>query len=422
MKMLLVGVGGVGESIIRILKERDPKGEWLSKAVLADWDLEKAQKAAEGLGNAARFIPERVDARDKSALVALIKKHGLDYVMDAAAPFVTNTIFDAAFEADCDYMNMGTWSVPLEEGLGYKEFMSDYNWSRHEEWKKKGRLAVLGLGIDPGVVDVYARFAEKHLFDQIDEIHVKDGNNLQIPGMDIAFGFNVWTVLDEVMNPNVEYREGKFIFEPPFAGRETYDFPEGVGIQSLVKVEHEETVFMPRYIKGLKRCTFKIVLDDALINALTVIDKMNLRSLDKVSIGGTEIVPRDVVAAVAPQPTDIGWQMTGKMCVGIDVTGKKDGKTRNIFMYQTLDNQDAMKRYGLQAVVVQTGFGAAIGLELIGRGIWKGVTGVHAPEAFEPEPYLKLMEEYNFPYGISEKDSEYKREMDKKILDGILKK
>ena len=133
-------------------------------------------------------------------------------------------------------------------------------------------------------------------------------------------------------------------------------------------------------------------------------------------------MPRDVVAAVAPQPTDIGWQMTGKMCVGIDVTGKKDGKTRNIFMYQTLDNQDAMKRYGLQAVVVQTGFGAAIGLELIGRGIWKGVTGVHAPEAFEPEPYLKLMEEYNFPYGISEKDSEYKREMDKKILDGILKK
>lgn len=411
----------MGESIVKILKERDPKGSWLKKVILADWDLEKAEKAAERLGDPDRFSAARVDARKKEEIVSLARSGGADFIMDAAAPFVTNTIFDAALDADCDYMNMGTWSVPLEEGLGYRELMADYNWSRHEDWKKRGRIAVIGLGIDPGVVDVFARFAEKHLFDQIEEIHVKDGNNLQIEGMDIAFGFNVWTVLDEVLNPNVEWREGKFIFEGPFAGEEVYQFPEGVGLQRLVKVEHEETVFMPRYIKGLKNCTFKIVLDDQLKNALQVLEKLNLRSLDKVKVGDTEVIPRDLVAAVAPQPTELGWQMKGKMCVGIDVLGKKEGKTRNLFLYQVLDNEEAMTRYGLQAVVVQTGFGAAIGLELLGRGIWKGVTGVHAPEAFEPEPYLNLMEEYRFPYGISEKDSEYKRDLDKKLIQGILK-
>lgn len=434
MKMLLVGTGGVGESILKILKDRDPEKKWLSKVVCADYNLDRAKDVAKRLGDEKFYIPERLDAMDKQAIIKVIKKHNCDFVMDAAAPFVSNNIFDAAYEAGANYGNMGTWSVPKVDpeecyGIGkqcYKEFMGDYNFDRSDQWQKKDQLAVIGLGIDPGVVDVFAKFSAEHLFDELQEIHVKDGGNLEIPSAgedDVAFGFNVWTVLDECLNPNVEWDKDKgFIVDPPFSGEEIFEMPSGVGLNKLVKIEHEETVFMPRYLQkyGLKKCTFKIALDENLINALKVIDSLGLRNVEKINVGGVEVSPRDVVAAAAPQPTDIGDEMIGKMCVGIHCIGIKDGKRREIFMYQPLDNQESMKRWGMQAVVAQTGFGAAIAIELLGKGIWNG-NGVHSPEAFDSIPYLKIMDEAGFEYGIVEMDSEYKNALDKVEFEKIFK-
>jgi len=432
MKMLLVGAGAVGESILRILKARDPEGEWLEKAVAADFYLERAEEVVGHLGGDPRFIPEQLDGRDKAAIVALIKKHDCDFVMDAAAPFICNNIFDAAFEAGVNYANMGTWSEPLDDpkyGFGlensFSEVMASHNFDRHDDWKAKGKMACICMGIDPGVVNVFAKFAAEYLFDELTEIHVKDGGNLEDPEADpdaIAFGFNVWTVLDECMNPNVEWdkERGGFFTEGPFAGQETFEMPAGVGRNTLVKVEHEETVTMPRYLQGygLKKCSFKIALDDNLINALKVISALGLRGLEPVDVNGVPVIPRDVVAAAAPQPKDMGETMIGKMCVGVHCIGKKDGMDREVFIYQPFDNQESLKKWEMQSVVAQTGFGAAIGIELIAKGIWKD-EGVFSPEYFDPIPYLKIMDETGYEYGIVEMDSEFKTAADKKAMDKI---
>jgi saccharopine dehydrogenase-like NADP-dependent oxidoreductase len=428
MRMLLVGAGAVGESILRILKARDPEESWLKSIIVADYDIDRAREVVKNLGGGKRYVPEHVDAHRIEDIVALIKKHDCDFVFDAAAPFVCNNIFDAAFKAGTNYANMGTWSVPFDPpqyGLGlencYKEPMTKYNFDRHEAWEKKGIMACVCLGIDPGVVDVFAKFAAEYLFDELKEIHVKDGGNLTIPGSgedDITFGFNVWTVLDECVNPNVEWsKEYGFIVDRPFAGEETFEFPAGVGQNTLVKIEHEETVLMPRFLQkyGVERVTYKIALDDNLVQALKVINALGLRSLQPVEINGQTIIPRDVVAACAPQPKDLGDEMIGKMCVGIHCKGSKDGRTREVFMYQPFDNQLSMKMWGMQAVVAQTGFGAAVGIELIGKGIWKDA-GVFSPEYFDPIPYLEIMDESGFEYGIVEMDSEYKTITDKKIM------
>ena len=414
MRMLLVGAGAVGESILRILKERDKNSDWLDFVVVSDYDLDRAKEVCDNLGDYDRFKPEFVNAKSKESMKELVKKYNLDFVMDATAPFLSNYIFDAAFEAGVNYGNMGTWSVPMENpafGLGiensYTEPMTKYNFDRHEKWAENGQLACICMGIDPGVVNVFAKYAATELFDEIKEIHVKDGGNLQIPSADkddITFGFNVWTVLDECMNPNVEWdkNNGGFIVEDAFAGEEKFDMPE-VGENTLVKIEHEETVTMPRYLEqyGLERVTYKISLDENLMNALKVIDKLGLRDTKPVEVGGVKVCPRDVVAACAPQPKDIGNEMTGEMCVGIHCKGIKDGKEKEIMMYQTFDNQESMKEWGMQAVVAQTGFGAAIAIELIGRGIWTG-EGVYSPEYFDPMPYLNIMDEAGFDYKIKE--------------------
>lgn len=414
MRMLLVGAGAVGESILRILKERDKNCEWLEFVVVSDYDLERAKEVCTNLNDNKRFIPEFVNAKSKEDMKNLIKKYKLDFVMDATAPFLSNYIFDAAFEAGANYGNMGTWSVPMDNpkfGLGiensYTEPMTKYNFDRHEKWAEKGQLACICMGIDPGVVNVFAKYVAVNLFDEIKEIHVKDGGNLQIPSAskdDITFGFNVWTVLDECMNPNVEWdkNNGGFIVEDAFAGEEKFEMPE-VGENILVKIEHEETVTMPRYLEkyGLERVTYKISLDENLMNALKVIDKLGLRATKPVEVGGVKVCPRDVVAACAPQPKDIGNEMIGKVCVGIHCKGIKDSKEKEIMMYQIFDNQESMEKWGMQAVVAQTGFGAAIAIELIARGIWIG-EGVYSPEYFDPMPYLEIMDEAGFEYKIKE--------------------
>ena len=369
MRMMLVGAGAVGESIVKVMQWRDPKGEWLEYVLVCDYDKARAQEVVDKLHGDSRFEAERVNATDREDMKALIRAHKIDFVMDAAPPFASNMIFDAAFDAGVNYGSMG---------------------------------------IDPGVVNVFAKYAATHLFDEMTEAHVKDGGNLTVPGADpddIMFGFNVWTVLDEVMNPNVEYDEekGGFLVEKAFAGQEVFDMPDGVGANTLVKVEHEEVVTMARFLKqyGLKKATFKISLDENLITALKVLDKLGLRSIHPVQVGNVSIIPRDVVAACAPQPKDIGNEMVGKMLVGVHCIGKKDGQDKEYFLYQPFDNQESMKRWDNQAVTAQTGFGAALALELIGKGIWKEA-GVYSPEYFDPEPYIQLMDESGYEYKIME--------------------
>lgn len=413
MRMMLVGAGAVGESILKIIQNRNNHREWLEFVLVADYNLERAKEVINNLKEQSNLVAVKVDARNKENMINLIKKYNIDFVMDGAAPFVSNNIFDAAYEGGANYGSMGTWSVPMENpkfGLGiensYTEPMTKYNFDRHEDWAKKDQMACICMGIDPGVVNVFAKYAAEYEFDELHEVHVKDGGNLEIPSAnenDITFGFNVWTVLDEVMNPNVEYNieKGGFIVEDAFSGEEKFSMPEGVGENTLIKVEHEEVVTMQRYLGkyGLKKATFKIALDSSLINALKVIDSLGLRSIQPIDVGGVKVVPRDVVAAVAPQPKDIGNEMIGMMLVGVHCIGIKDGKRKEIFMYQPFENQESMKKWGMQAVVAQTGFGAALSIELIARGLWNG-KGVFSPEYFDPMPYLELMKETGFRYEI----------------------
>jgi len=433
MRLLLAGCGGVGESIAKILYERDPKGQWLEKVVLGDYDRERAQRIANELGN-VRFVPERIDASDQKNIMEVIQKHDCDYVMDAAPPYMTDGIFDAAFEAGAGYFNMGTWSEPKPApdcyGIGkdcFHIFMADHNFAAHDKWESKGLLAIIGLGVEPGVVDVFARFAAEYLFDELHTIDVKDGSNMADPcssGDDVVFPFNVWTVLDECMNPNVTwYKDKGYVCDRPLAGEEVFEFPDGIGPVKLYQIEHEETCFMPRYLEkyGLKRVSYKIGLEDTLVGALRAVDALGLRSLEPVKIEGVSIVPRDLVAKLAPQPSAIADKFFGKTCGGILCEGIKDGKHRKLFLYQTTDQQESMKRFGTSAIVSQTGFGAAIGIELAAKGVWSG-KGVFTPECFDPRPYLKIMEEADFPFGILEYPSEYKNSRDKEEILKLLQR
>lgn len=398
MKVLLVGVGGVGEAIAAIAKPR----KWLEMMVLADYNVKRAKEVQKKLGDAARFPVEFIDAGKQENIEALAKKYNVDLIMNSVDPIFNKQIFDAAFNVGAKYMDM---AMTLSEPHPTDPFnqpgvkLGDYQFEKAKEWEKKGLLALVGIGVEPGMADVFARYAADHLFDEIDEIGIRDGSNITIEGYEFAPNFSIWTTIEECLNPPVIWQDGEWRTTAPFSEPEVFDFPE-IGPVEVVNVEHEEVLLIPRWIKT-KRATFKYGLGEQFIGVLKTLHMLGLDNKEKINVKGVQVAPRDVVAACLPDPAHLGDKMKGKTCAGTYVTGIKDGKKRAVYLYQVADNEECMKVWGCQAVVAQTAFSPVIAMELLATGKWNGV-GVLGPEAFEPLVFMEKMAEYGFPYGIKE--------------------
>lgn len=405
MKVLLVGVGGVGEAIAALAKPQP----WLEQMVLCDYNKARAEEVQKKLGgDAARFPVEFIDAGQQEMVEALARKYGVDLIMNAVDPIFNEKIFDAAYNVGVTYMDMAmTLSKPHPTDPFRKPGvkLGDYQFAKSAEWEKKGLLALVGIGVEPGMVDVFARYAQDHLFDEIEEMGVRDGANLEIEGYEFAPNFSIWTTIEECLNPPVIWEKDKGWFTTePFSEPEVFEFPEGIGKIEVVNVEHEEVLLMPRWI-NTKRVTFKYGLGEKFINVLKTLKMLGLDNKEKINVKGVMVAPRDVVAACLPDPAHLGDKMKGKTCAGLWVKGMKDGKPREVYLYQVTDNEESMKRWGCQAVVSQTAFSAVIAMELLLQGLWKG-SGVLGPEAFPSEPFMERMEKYGFPYGIREMTKE----------------
>ena len=401
MRVLVVGSGGVGAAFAGIAQRR----ETFEHVVLADVALERAQAAVDRLGEPDRFSAERVDASSRVDLVELIGRVRPDAVLNACDPRFNEPIFGAAFDAKVTYLDMAmTLSHPHPERPHELpgEMLGDLQLARHEQWESAGLLALVGIGVEPGLSDIFARYAADELFSGIREVGVRDGADLVVEGYDFAPTFSIWTTIEECLNPPLIWeRERGFYTTAPFSEPEVFEFPEGIGPVECVNVEHEEVVLIPRWV-DCERVTFKYGLGQEFIDVLATLHKLGLDSTEPVSVRGTLIAPRDVVAAALPDPATLGERMSGRTCAGTWLTGTgKDGTPRSTYLYHLVDNETTMREYGSQAVVWQTAINPVVALELLDTGAWKG-TGVLGPEAFPPQPFLELLKEYGSPHGQME--------------------
>jgi saccharopine dehydrogenase-like NADP-dependent oxidoreductase len=371
--------------------------------VLADYNIDRATEVQKKLGDDKRFPVEFIDASKQENIEELAKKHNVDLIMNSVDPIFNKQIFDAAFNVGAKYMDMAMTLSELHPTDPYNKTgikLGDYQFDKAKDWEEKNLLALVGCGVEPGMADVFARYAADHLFDEIEEIGIRDGANLTIDGYDFAPSFSIWTTIEECLNPPVIWKKDKGWFTtPPFSEPEIFDFPE-IGKVEVVNVEHEEVLLVPRWVKTNK-VTFKYGLGDEFIDILKTLHKLGLDNKDKINVKGVEVAPRDVVAACLPDPAHLGDKMHGKTCAGTWVKGTKDGKKKEIYIYQVADNQQCMDKWGCQAVVAQTAFSPVIAMDLIEHGVWDG-SGVLGPEAFDSVPFMDKMSEYGFSYGIKE--------------------
>ncbi|MFJ9623225.1 saccharopine dehydrogenase C-terminal domain-containing protein [Streptomyces sp. NPDC101181] len=401
MRVLLVGAGGVGTAITRIAARRS----FFDHMTVTDYDLGRAAAAVRALGaDGRRFSALRVDASDRAAVTALLVEQRCDILVNATDPRFVMPLFEAALAAGADYLDMAmSLSSPHPE-RPYEECgvkLGDGQFERAAAWEEAGRLALVGVGVEPGLSDVFARYAADELFDVIEEIGVRDGANLTVDGYDFAPSFSIWTTIEECLNPPVVWEKDRGWFTTePFSEPEVFDFPEGIGPVSCVNVEHEEVLLIPRWVRA-RRVTFKYGLGDEFIETLRTLHRLGLDRTDKVSVPGGEVSPRDVVAACLPDPATLGDRMHGKTCAGTWVRGTKDGAPREVYLYHVVDNQWSMREYGSQAVVWQTAVNPVIALELLASGAWSG-TGVLGAEALPPQPFLDLLAAHGVPWGLRE--------------------
>jgi saccharopine dehydrogenase-like NADP-dependent oxidoreductase len=375
--------------------------------VFSDVDEGRARRVVDRYdGGTGRFAAVRVDASDAGSVAAVAREHGCDVILNAVDPRFVMSVFHGAFEAGATYVDMAmSLSEPHPERphelAGTK--LGDLQFAEASAWEDRGLLALVGCGVEPGLSDVFARYAADHLFSRIDEIGVRDGADLVVAGYDFAPSFSIWTTIEECLNPPVIWeRDRGWFTTPPFSESEVFTFPEGIGPVECVNVEHEEVLLIPRWV-DCRRATFKYGLGEEFIDVLKTLHRLGLDRTAPVRVGGAEVSPRDVVAAVLPDPATLGDRMSGRTCAGTWVTGTgTDGRPREVYLFHVVDNEETWGRDGAQAVVWQTAVNPVVAFELLATGAWSGA-GVLGPEAFPPDPFLELLGELGSPWGLEER-------------------
>jgi saccharopine dehydrogenase (NAD+, L-lysine forming) len=389
VKVLVLGAGAVGTvSALKFAQEA-----MTEQLVIADAVSARASLLADRLAD-PRVTAIGVNARDRAAIVAAIRRTGTTVVLNAALPATNIDVMHACLEAGCDYIDLASAGTDAD---GIPKI--DDQFALDTEFKAAGRLALLGMGADPGTTNVYAAYAAKHLLDVVTELRVRDGDNSVCHGHDgFLAAFSPWVMIDECLCKAVVYRGGRYQLEEPLTGREQFDFPE-LGVLDCYYVDHEESKTLPRSFPEARMIDFKLCMDDVTVETLRVMKRLGLSSKDRVRVGDVTIVPRDLVVALLPEPRELAGRMRGKTCVGTLAKGFKNGEPRAYYIYNVADHETAYAALGVQATAYQTGIPPVIAARLMAQKIWRGA-GVMSPEQFDPDPFLERLAAEGMPWHV----------------------
>jgi saccharopine dehydrogenase-like NADP-dependent oxidoreductase len=386
---MLLGAGAVGTvSALKFVQDA-----MLEQLVIADAVSARASLLADRLRD-PRVTSCRLDAGDRAAVTRTIRATGTTIVLNAALPATNLEVMRACLAAGCHYIDMASGGTD-DDGIP----KMDDQFALNAEFKAAGRLALLGMGADPGTTNVYAAYAAKHLLDEVHELRVRDGDNSVCQGHDgFVAAFSPWVFIDECLCKAVSYRDGRFHLEDPLSGFEPFEFPE-LGVLNCYYVDHEESKTLPRFFPTARVVDFKLCMDDVTVETLRVMRRLGLSGKDRVRVGDTHVVPRDLVVSLLPEPKDLAGKMRGKTCVGTLARGLKNGEARAYYLYNIADHETAFAELGVQATAYQTGIPPVIAARLIHEGRWAGA-GVRSPEEFDPDPFLERQAREGMPWHV----------------------
>ena len=389
MKVLVLGAGAVGTvSALKFVQDA-----MLEQLVIADAVSARASLLADRVRD-SRVSAMQLDAGDRAVVARTIRETGTTIVLNAALPVTNLDVMRACLAAGCDYIDLASGGSDAD---GIPKLEDQF--ALDAEFRAAGRLALLGMGADPGTTNVYAAYAAKHLLDSVTELRVRDGDNSVCQGHDgFVAAFSPWVFIDECLCRAVSYRDGRYQLEEPLTGFEPFEFPE-LGVLNCYYVDHEESKTLPRFFPQARLVDFKLCMDDVTVETLRVMKRLGLSGKNLVRVGDASIAPRHLVVSLLPQPKDLAGRMRGKTCVGTLAKGLKNGEPRAFYIYNVADHEAVYAELGVQATAYQTGIPPVIAARLISERRWRG-TGVMSPEQFDPDPFLERLAREGMPWHI----------------------
>ncbi|OPY01271.1 MAG: Carboxynorspermidine synthase [Syntrophorhabdus sp. PtaB.Bin047] len=339
-----------------------------------------------------------VDADNVPELVSLIRSFKPDVVLNLALPYQDLHIMDACLETGVHYIDTANYE-PLDEA----HFEYSWQWAYQDRFREKGIMALLGSGFDPGVTNVFAAYAQKHLFDEIHYLDILDCN-AGTHGHVFATNFNPEINIREVTQTVRHWRQGAWIETPAIiedgSVHFTFDYPVAGNKESYL-LYHEELESLARNLKGLKKARFWMTFSENYLTHLKVLRNVGMTRIDEVDYEGHRVVPIKFLKALLPEPASLGTKYTGKTVIGNIMTGMKDGRTITRYVYNVCDHEEAFRETGTQAIAYTTGVPAMIGAMMVLTGVWQGA-GVFNMEDLDPDPFMEALMKYGLPWQVVE--------------------
>ena len=387
-KALIIGAGGVAGVVIHKCCQNSDVFEEICIASRTKSKCDAFKKKLDG--GKTKISTAQVDADNVDELVALINDFKPDIVINVALPYQDLTIMDACLATKTDYMDTANY-----EPLDTAKFEYKWQWAYQDRFKEAGITALLGCGFDPGVTGVFSAYAQKHQFDEINEIDILDANAGD-HGYPFATNFNPEINIREVSAKGSYWENGKWIETEPMEIKRVYNFPE-IGEKDMYLLHHAELESLGKNIKGIKRIRFFMTFGQSYLTHLKCLENVGMTSIEPIDFEGKKIVPLQFLKAVLPDPSTLGPRTVGKTNIGCIFKGKKDGKEKTYYLYNVCDHQECYKEVGSQAISYTTGVPAMIGAMMVMTGKWKK-PGVYNVEEFDPDPFMDALNKFGLPW------------------------
>jgi len=391
-RVLIIGAGGVGRVVLRKCAQYP---EVFSEICLASRTLDRCKQLAQEVDRPIQI--RSLDANDVDQTVRLIQEFQPDIVINVASPYQNLPVMEACARTGVHYVDTSL----LEEDK--PQWTYEPQKAFDPRFKEKGITGLLSIGFDPGVVNVYCAYAQKHLFDRIEQIDIIDCNAGD-HGLPFATNFDPETNIREILAPAFFFEDGEWKKVDSLSVSREFDFPE-VGPRRAYLMAHEELLSLAKYIPGVRTVRFWMTFTDQYLTHLRVLQNVGMTSLEPVEYEGVKVVPIRFLKKLLPDPATLGPRTKGKTSIACVIQGKKDGKPRRVRIYNICDHQACYREVGSQAIAYTTGVPAVLAARLILEGPWRR-PGVYNPEEMDPDPFMERIGEMGLPWHVEELEPE----------------
>tara|TARA_R110001592_G_scaffold180540_1_gene422905 strand:+ start:12663 stop:13901 length:1239 start_codon:yes stop_codon:yes gene_type:complete len=397
--VLIIGAGGVAQVVAHKCAQHN---DVLGNIHIASRTVEKCQQLVDSVREkgslkvAGDLQAHALDALDVEATKALIGKTRSQLVINVGSSFVNMSVLQACIETGAAYLDTAIHEEP-EKICETPPWYANYEWKRRELCVANGVTAILGIGFDPGVVNAYAALAVSEYFDSVSDIDIID-INAGSHGKYFATNFDPEINFREFTGEVWSWQASQWVSNRMFEVKRTDDLPV-VGQHTSYMTGHDELHSLSQNL-NVPNIRFWMGFGEHYINVFTVLNNLGLLSEQPVTTAeGLEVVPLKVVKAVLPDPSSLAPDYQGKTCIGDLVKGIKDGKDKEVFIYNVADHAEAYNEVGSQGISYTAGVPVVAAAILIANGAWDVQKMVNVEE-LPPKPFINLLNAMGLPSRI----------------------